>query len=188
MNKLMALTAAAGFALGFTVLGEAEAGAPDRTDVQETAVTLEAVSVENDETIVQIAAANEDFETLVTAVEAAGLVETLNGDGPFTVFAPTDDAFAALPDGALDELLANPEQLRQVLTYHVVAGKKEAKDVVETRALETVQGGTLPVRVEDGKVRVGGATVVATNIEASNGVIHVIDSVLLPPKGEEKGY
>lgn len=131
-------------------------------------------------TIVDVAVAAGDFTTLVAAVQAAGLVDTLSGPGPFTVFAPTDAAFAALPEGALDDLLADPDALAEVLTYHVVAGEFRAADVVGLTEVETVQGGTLSIEVDGDTVRVGGATVVATDVEASNGVIHVIDTVLLP--------
>src|SRR6056297_1737879 len=125
-------------------------------------------------TIVDVAVAAGDFTTLVSAVEAADLVETLSGEGPFTVLAPTDAAFEALPEGALDGLLADTEALASVLTYHVVADELMAADVVEATELTTVNGDT---------VMVGDATVGTTDIEASNGVIHVIDTVLLPPEG-----
>jgi len=139
--------------------------------------------------IVDTAIAAGDFDTLVTAVQAAGLEETLRGEGPFTVFAPTDDAFAALPAGTLDELLADPTgALTDVLTYHVVPGEVLAADVVglDGQPVETVQGGTFTVNVgDDGSVTLTDAsgnevTVVATDVQASNGVIHVIDAVLLP--------
>jgi uncharacterized surface protein with fasciclin (FAS1) repeats len=121
-----------------------------------------------------------DFTTLVAAVQAADLVDTLKSAGPFTVFAPTDAAFAALPEGALDDLLADPDALAEVLTFHVVAGAFTAADVVDLTEIETVQGGTLSVEVDGDVVRIGGAQVLVTDIEASNGVIHVIDSVLIP--------
>lgn len=138
---------------------------------------------ESGKTIVEVAVAAGGFETLVTAVKAAGLVEVLSSEGPFTVFAPTDEAFAALPEGTLEALLDDPEALRAVLTYHVVPGKVMAKDVLaaERARPATVQGAPLSVRVEDGVVRVNDARVAQTDIEASNGVIHVIDSVVLPP-------
>ena len=120
------------------------------------------------------------FNTLVTAVKAAGLVDTLKGDGPFTVFAPTDEAFAKLPEGTLEALLEDKEKLTAILTYHVVAGKKAAADVVGAESLGTVQGSDLQVDTSSG-VKVGGASVVQTDIHTSNGVIHVIDTVLLPP-------
>jgi uncharacterized surface protein with fasciclin (FAS1) repeats len=133
--------------------------------------------------IVDVAVAAGSFETLVQAVQAADLVETLKSPGPFTVFAPTDEAFAALPEGALEGLLADQEKLRAVLLYHVVQGEVMAADVVNLSEAQTVQGGTLPISVEGDAVMVGNATVVQADVDASNGVIHVIDTVLLPPEG-----
>lgn len=132
--------------------------------------------------IVDTAVAADGFNTLVAAVKAAGLVETLKGEGPFTVFAPTDAAFEALPEGTLDDLLKpeNKEKLTSILTYHVVSGKVMAADVVNLTSAKTVQGGEVSVSVEGETVKIGGATVSATDIECSNGVIHVIDAVLLP--------
>ena len=134
-------------------------------------------------TIVEVAAANGSFETLVKALEAAELVETLSGEGPFTVFAPTDEAFSKLPEGALEELLNDQERLRQVLTHHVVSGRVTAKQVMKMKSAETVGGESLPIRVEGESVHVGDATVVQADVMASNGVIHVIDTVLLPGGG-----
>jgi hypothetical protein len=132
-------------------------------------------------TIVDVAVGNPDFSTLVTALKAAGLVETLSGDGPFTVFAPTNAAFAKLPEGTLESLLADIPELKKVLTYHVVAGKVMAADVTGMKSAATVQGSDVTIAVVDGSVKLNdAATVTATDIEASNGVIHVIDSVLLP--------
>jgi len=132
--------------------------------------------------IVDTAVAAGDFTTLVAAVEAAGLVDTLKGAGPFTVFAPTDAAFAALPAGTVDALLANPDALEQVLLYHVVSGEVLAADVVGLTSATTVQGGDIAIAVDGGTVTLNGSsTVVATDVAASNGVIHVIDAVLLPP-------
>lgn len=134
-----------------------------------------------EETIVDVAIAG-GFDTLVAAVQAAGLVETLSGEGPFTVFAPTDEAFAALPEGTLDALLADPEALADILTYHVVSGKVLAADVVGLTSATTVQGSDIAISVVDGSVLLNdSATVTATDVEASNGVIHVIDAVILPP-------
>ena len=130
--------------------------------------------------IVDTAVAAGDFNTLVTAVKAAGLVETLKGEGPFTVFAPTDAAFAKVPTDTLNALLADKAALANVLTYHVVAGKVMAADVVKLTSAETVQGQAVSIEVKDGKVYVDGAQVVTTDIKASNGVIHVIDTVILP--------
>lgn len=120
------------------------------------------------------------FKTLVTAVKAAGLVDTLKGAGPFTVFAPTDEAFSKLPAGTIENLLANPEKLKQVLTYHVVAGKVMASDVVKLKSAKTVQGSEAKVHVSNGKVSIDQAHVVKTDIVCDNGVIHVIDAVILP--------
>ncbi|MEM6487232.1 MAG: fasciclin domain-containing protein [Pseudomonadota bacterium] len=132
--------------------------------------------------IVDTAVAADDFNTLVAAVQAAGLVDTLKGDGPFTVFAPTDAAFAALPPGTVETLLLpeNKDQLVAVLTYHVVAGKVMSADLAGKKlSVPTVQGSEVDIDATDG-VMVDGATVVAADIEASNGVIHVIDAVILP--------
>ena len=132
--------------------------------------------------IVDTAVAAEGFETLVAAVKAADLVETLKGEGPFTVFAPTDAAFKALPEGTLESLLKpeNKEKLAGILTYHVVSGKVMAKDVTALKSAKTVQGGEVTIAVDGEKVSVDKATVVKTDIECSNGVIHVIDAVILP--------
>lgn len=130
-------------------------------------------------TIVDVAVGAGSFKTLVTALKAADLVEALQGAGPFTVLAPSDAAFAALPDGALDSLLADPAALKQVLLLHVIPGKAMAADVVTLDSVTTLEGSTLSVSSASG-VSVGGANVSATDIKASNGVIHVIDSVILP--------
>lgn len=133
--------------------------------------------------IVETAVADGRFKTLAAALEAAGLVETLKGAGPFTVFAPTDDAFAKLPAGTIDTLLKpeNKQLLTDILTYHVVAGKLPAAEVVKQTELKTVQGQTFLVKVADGKVFVNNAEVILTDIKAGNGVIHVIDAVITPP-------
>jgi uncharacterized surface protein with fasciclin (FAS1) repeats len=132
--------------------------------------------------IVQTAIAAGTFNTLVAAVKAAGLVETLQGKGPFTVFAPTDAAFAKLPAGTVESLLANPQKLASILTFHVVPGKVMAADIVKAHGAKptTVNGQALDVVVRDGHVLVNGANVVTADVVASNGVIHVIDTVLLP--------
>lgn len=134
----------------------------------------------NKKDIVDTAIDAGSFNTLVTAVQAAGLVDTLKGDGPFTVFAPTDEAFAAIPEADLEALLADKDQLTAVLTYHVVPGKVMAADVVELDSATTVQGSDVDIEVSDGGVKVDEANVVTTDIEASNGVIHVIDAVITP--------
>ncbi|TKF33276.1 fasciclin domain-containing protein [Vibrio kanaloae] len=132
--------------------------------------------------IVDVAAENGSFTTLVAAVKAAGLVETLKGDGPFTVFAPTDEAFAALPEGTVDMLLKpeNKDKLVAVLTYHVVPGKIMATEVMKLNGAETVQGEAVMIAIDDGNVMINNAKVTMPDVEASNGVIHVIDKVLLP--------
>jgi uncharacterized surface protein with fasciclin (FAS1) repeats len=130
-------------------------------------------------TIVDIAVQAGKFNTLVQAVQAAGLVETLSGEGPFTVFAPTDEAFAQIPQDTLQAVLADKEKLTAILTYHVVPGKLMAADVVRSTQLQTVQGQSITVSTEGG-VRVDNANVIQTDIEADNGVIHVIDQVIMP--------
>ena len=131
--------------------------------------------------IVDTAIAAKDFKTLVTAVKAAELVEVLKGKGPFTVFAPTDKAFAKVPKADLEALLKDKKQLQAVLTYHVVAGKVMAADVVKLKSAKTVQGEAVKIAVDEGKVTIDGAEVVKADIPCSNGVIHIIDAVLMPP-------
>ena len=130
--------------------------------------------------IVENAVNSKDHTTLVAAVKAADLVDTLKGAGPFTVFAPNDAAFAKIPAADLQALLKDKAALGKVLTYHVVAGKVMAADVVKLTSAKTVQGQELKIAVKDGVVYVDGAKVISTDIETSNGVIHVIDSVVLP--------
>jgi len=129
--------------------------------------------------IVETAAGSDQFKTLVTAVRAAGLLEVLQGSGPFTVFAPTDDAFGKLPAGTVEGLLKDLPRLKSVLTYHVVPGKVMAKDVAGVKSAKTVQGGELRINANHG-VKINNATVTKADIQASNGVIHVIDTVLIP--------
>jgi uncharacterized surface protein with fasciclin (FAS1) repeats len=161
---LLAIVAAAGFATG-----------------QPEDVPQEEPMEEMEPTVVDIAVNDGRFETLVTALEAADLVETLQGEGPFTVFAPTDDAFAELPDGTLESLLADIPTLTSILTYHVVAGQVGSEQVVELSSAETLQGQPVVITSGDSGVMVNDANVVITDIEGSNGVIHVIDSVIMPP-------
>lgn len=143
---------------------------------------IDSVILPADKDIVDTAVGAGSFNTLVAAVKAAGLVDTLKGEGPFTVFAPTDAAFAKLPAGTVESLLKpeNKDKLVAILTYHVVAGKVLASDVVKLTSAKTVNGKAVTVKVSDAGVMVDGAKVVATDIETSNGVIHVIDSVILP--------
>ena len=153
----------------------------DDADVVETQAPMTEAPAGELQDIVTIASGNEDFSTLVAAVTAAGLVETLQGDGPFTVFAPTNAAFAALPAGLVDKLLLpeNKDLLVKILTYHVVAGKVMAADVM-AGDVASVEGQNITITTEGG-VKVNGANVVEVDLEASNGVIHVIDAVILPP-------
>ncbi len=148
------------------VLGSVQAfsGSADKKDIVDTAVGAGS------------------FTTLVAAVQAAGLEETLRGEGPYTVFAPTDEAFAALPEGTVESLLKpeNKEQLVAILTYHVVPGKVTSADVVKVKEAKSVNGKGIPIAVNDGKVKVDNATVVTPDVMASNGVIHVIDAVIIP--------
>ncbi len=132
--------------------------------------------------IIETAQSNGSFTVLVAAIDAAGLSETLQGDGPFTVFAPTDEAFAKLPAGTVENLLLpeNKDQLVAILTYHVVAGKVTSAEVVTLESATTVNGQDVTIRVEDKMVMIDGATVAAVDVMASNGVIHVIDEVILP--------
>ncbi|MGK0619960.1 fasciclin domain-containing protein [Meiothermus cerbereus] len=140
-----------------------------------------AQSTTQNQTIAQIVATNPNFSTLLAAVQAAGLVETLSGEGPFTVFAPTNAAFAKIPKADLDKLLADKAALTKVLTYHVVAGRVSSSQVVTLKEAKTVQGQGVAIEVKDGKVILNGnSTVTAVDIQAKNGVIHVIDTVLLP--------
>ena len=143
---------------------------------------LAASALGQEKDIVDTAVSAGSFKTLVAAVKAAGLVETLKGKGPFTVFAPTDEAFAKLPKGALESLLEpeNKEKLAAILTYHVVAGKVMAADVVKLKEAETVEGSEVKISVSGGKVKVDGANVIKTDIICKNGVIHVIDAVIMP--------
>ncbi len=145
------------------------------------------------EDIVDIAVGNSDFSTLVTALKAADLVSALKGEGPFTVFAPTNEAFAKLPEGTLDNLLKDKDALTKVLLYHVVSGKVASGDVVKLDKATTLEGKDVKVKVTDSGVMINDSKVVTVDIIASNGVIHVVDTVLLPPadksdKKSKKSY
>jgi uncharacterized surface protein with fasciclin (FAS1) repeats len=166
--------AAAGLLVNFPTLAGPRSNSPNHTaPVSQTT---------NPGTIVEVASANSSFKTLVAAVKAAGLVETLSGQGPFTVFAPTDAAFAALPKGTLEKLLQpeNKATLQKILTYHVVPGAILSTSI-KPGQIKTVEGSPVNIRVRRGRVTVGKARVTTADIKASNGVIHVIDKVLLPP-------
>ena len=176
-NRSVSRRFAVGLAAGTLVLAACGSDGNDAADTTEVPAE-EAAEVG---TIVDVAVANGSFETLVAAVTAADLAETLSGDGPFTVFAPTDDAFAALPEGLVDALLLpeNKDTLAKILTYHVVAGQVMAADVTDGD-VATVEGQTVALST-DGGVTVNGANVIIADVPASNGVIHAIDAVILPP-------
>ena len=160
-------------------------GTASLTNAQDATPTPVAEEEMADLNIVETAIASSQFSTLVGAIQAAGLVETLSGEGPFTVFAPTDDAFAALPDGTLDALLADPTgALSDILLYHVVVGEALSSDLSDGMTIETVGGGTLTVHVTDDGIMINDAKVVNADVTTSNGVIHVIDTVLIPPAEE----
>lgn len=145
--------------------------------VATTAVATATMAAEKD--IVDTASSAGSFNTLVVAIQKAGLVETLKGDGPFTVFAPTDAAFAKIPQAQLEAILADKAVLTKILTYHVIAGKVMASDVKAGQA-KSVEGDNITITISNGRVMVDKATVIKTDVAASNGVIHVIDSVMIP--------
>jgi uncharacterized surface protein with fasciclin (FAS1) repeats len=181
MSRKLLAVAVASTSLIFAACGSDKNAATPGTVKAPAVTAAETPAAAGD--IVAVASGNKDFSTLVAAVGAAGLVETLQGTGPFTVFAPTNEAFAALPAGLVDKLLlpANKAVLAQILTYHVVAGKVMAADV-KPGDVPTVETSNIAVTIVGGKVMLNETTTVtATDIAASNGVIHVIDSVLLPP-------
>lgn len=164
--------------------GEKKEKQAETNDTTITADTTNTTPAEAPNDVVDIAVGSADHTTLVAAVKAAGLVETLKGNGPYTVFAPTNAAFNALPAGRVDGLL-KPEKkadLTSILTYHVVAGLVKAADLKDGQKVKTIQGAELTVSIKDGKVKIDGATVTTSDIEGSNGIIHIIDAVLLPKK------
>jgi uncharacterized surface protein with fasciclin (FAS1) repeats len=187
IRHMSLLTGATGLALAattFLVMApvQAETMMKPAAPVQAKPTAKPAMEMAATGTIVDVAVANGSFNTLVAAVKAAGLAETLSGKGPFTVFAPTDAAFAALPKGTVEKLLKpeNKAKLVKVLTYHVVAGKVESK-TLKSGQVKTVEGAAVAVKVAGGKVMINRANVIQADVPASNGVIHVIDHVLLPP-------
>ncbi|SDA81881.1 Uncaracterized surface protein containing fasciclin (FAS1) repeats [Algoriphagus alkaliphilus] len=180
MRKLRILSlAVASFATVFAVSCSSE---PKAEVTEETMEVVETAPVEAPKTVVDIAVGSPDHTTLVAAVTAAGLVETLSGPGPFTIFAPTNAAFAALPAGTVENLVKpeNKDQLTSILTYHVVAGNVMAADLTDGQKVTTLNGQELTVSIANGVVKINGATVVAADLAGSNGVIHVVDGVILP--------
>lgn len=144
-------------------------------------------SAQETASIIETAKAAGNFNTLLAAVEAADLKKALSGDGPFTVFAPTDEAFAALPEGTIEALLKDKEKLASILTYHVVEGKVKANDVTKIEKAQTLNGQSFAIMVKNDKVMIDNAEVIMTDIICSNGVIHVIDAVILPQDNNKKG-
>ena len=190
MNKKIRTAAAVIAMLLFTGIGNLNAGSYGK-DAKSTVKTTGDTKMETKTTqkpmdIVETAVAAGSFNTLVAAVKAAGLVETLKSAGPFTVFAPTDEAFAKLPKGTVEALLADKAKLTAILTYHVVPGKVMAADVVKLTEAKTVNGQMAKIIVGKDGVMVDGAKVIKTDIITSNGVIHVIDSVILPKEDIKK--
>lgn len=181
LNKMMVVGAVAafGFSAASVLVQPSVAVAGEKADKAEKKEGYSKPKAD----IVDTAVAAGDFKTLAAALTAADLIETLKGEGPFTVFAPTDAAFAKLPAGTVESLLKpeNKDQLKAVLLYHVVAGKVKAKDVVTLSSAKTVNGAEVSIKVDGDKVMIGEATVSKADIWTSNGVIHVIDTVLLPP-------
>lgn len=187
MRKLKMLSLAAAFATA-GVLMACDASTTTATSdetAQDSAyeeVETEEATIEADETVVDIAVGSSDHTTLVAALSAAGLVETLQGSGPFTVFAPTNAAFEKLPAGTVESLVKpeNKEKLSGILTYHVVAGNVKAADLSDGQVVQTINGQELTVSIKDGNVMINGAKVTAADLNGSNGVVHVVDSVLMP--------
>lgn len=181
-NKTLSMMVAVAFsALTFAACNEGET--KTAAEMPETVTEMPAETMPAKD-IVDVAISSPDHTTLVAAVTAAGLVETLKGAGPFTVFAPTNAAFSALPAGTVDGLLKpeNKAALTNILTYHVVAGAVKASDLTDGQKVKTLQGEELIVTIKDGKVMINGANVTTADLTGSNGVIHVIDAVLMPKK------
>jgi len=172
----------------FLVAGVAACSSDSDSNADKPSTTTEAMDMPEkcDNTVVDVAVGNGDFTTLVKAVQAAGLVDTLNGEGPFTVFAPTDEAFAKIPAADLEAILADKDLLTSILTYHVVPGKIMAADLKPgEQAVTTVEGSEAQVVVSDAGATYADANIIATDVDACNGVIHVIDAVVLPPSAKE---
>lgn len=171
----------------FLVAGLAACSSDSDSKSDKASTTTEAMASEKcDNTVVDVAAGNADFSTLVTAVQKAGLVDTLNGEGPFTVFAPTNEAFAKIPAADLEAILADKAKLTAILTYHVVPGKVMSTDLASgSQDVKTVQGEDATVVVSDAGVTYAGANVTTADVDACNGVIHIIDTVVVPPSAKQ---
>ena len=164
----------------FTIAGMASAGSCGSSKAHTHEASAETASHQGPSDIIETALSDDNFTTLVAAVKAAGLVEALKGDGPFTVFAPTDEAFAELPEGTLEALLKDTKMLSSILTYHVVEGAVSSSQVIKLNAAETLNGQSVAIATKDGQVMINDANVIVTDILCSNGVIHVLDKVILP--------
>jgi len=184
-NLLMTAALTAVVSIASAQCGGSKASASANADFGQATASSDAgvIAPIGEPDLIDLAVSVEDLSTLVTAVKAAGLVETLKGKGPFTIFAPTNKAFADLPAGTLDMLLKpeNKEKLVKVLTYHVVAGEYPAAKVKDGMKPATVEGSTISIKVNDKGVMINDARVIKADVEASNGVVHVIDKVILPP-------
>jgi uncharacterized surface protein with fasciclin (FAS1) repeats len=181
--SVLAAAGLAALVVGITGCGgddTAAAEAPAQTMAVDT--SMGETSAPADENIVEVAVAAGQFKTLTSLLQQTGLDKTLAESGPYTVFAPTDEAFAKVPKKTLDSLAANPDQLKAVLLYHVADGEVKAADVATTSSVATLNGASLPIKADDSVVRVGGAKVIEADVMATNGVIHVIDGVLIPPQ------
>jgi len=189
MKQLLTLLTVFAVIFAFNGIGSADCGSDHGKMGQSKEKAQKMVSAEtekmNKKDIVDMAVSAGSFKTLVAAVKAAGLVEALKGEGPFTVFAPTDEAFAKLPEGTVEALLKDKEKLASILTYHVVSGAVKAEDVVKLKKAETLNGQNVKITVDEGAVMVDNANVITTDILCSNGVIHVIDKVILPDTGKK---
>lgn len=186
-SQVFAVVAPLAMILSATTVSDAQQHQCPSQQASQTASFVSTVTAIQESDIVDTAVSAGKFNTLVAAVKAAGLVETLKGEGPFTVFAPTDKAFKKLKEGTVESLLKpeNKKMLQSVLTYHVVKGSVMAADVVKLEKAKTVQGDDVAIKVVDGKVMINGAQVVTTDIKCKNGVIHIIDSVILPPEKKD---
>jgi len=187
-SRLSQASVLAAAGLAALVVGITGCGGDDTAAAEAPAQTM-AVDTSMGETsapaamnIVETAVAAGQFKTLTSLLQQTGLDKTLAESGPYTVFAPTDEAFAKVPKKTLDSLAANPDQLKAVLLYHVADGEVKAADVATTSSVATLNGASLPIKADDSVVRVGGAKVIQADVMASNGVIHVIDGVLIPPQ------
>jgi uncharacterized surface protein with fasciclin (FAS1) repeats len=181
--SVLAAAGLAALAVGITGCGGDETAAaepPAQTTAMDTSMSETSAAAEMN--IVETAVAAGQFKTLASLLQQTGLDKTLAESGPYTVFAPTDEAFAKVPKKTLDSLAANPDQLKAVLLYHVADGAVKAADVASMSSVATLNGASLPIKANDSVVRVGGAKVIQADVMASNGVIHVIDAVLIPPQ------